>query len=463
MTNKAWGGRFRQDTDRQMLDFSESVSFDHRLAEMDIMGSMAHARMLGETGIITKDDAKSIIAGLEEVIEEVREGKLELKVEHEDIHMNVEVRLREKIGDAAGKLHTGRSRNDQICLDMKMHFRRASRHAIEAIDGLLFAIARQAELNIDAIMPGFTHTRKAQPILFSHHLMAYAEMLLRDRERFEDCRRRMNLSPLGSGAFAGTTFPIDREMTAKELGFDGVTRNSIDGVADRDFLIEFGAAASITMLHLSRMMEELIWWGLPEVGFVELPESFCTGSSMMPNKKNPDAAELVRGKSGRVLGALFGLMTVMKGTPLAYNRDLQEDKEGMFDAADTLIQCLVVSARLIAGMDVNAERMRESAKSGFVLATDLADYLATKGMPFREAHEVAGSMVAYCEDKCTSLEDMDLDEMREFSALFEKDVSGWMSLEAAVKRRNIEGGTAPERVKNEIERLKKILGSEEKE
>jgi len=463
MTNKAWGGRFRQDTDRQMLDFSESVSFDHRLAEMDIMGSMAHARMLGETGIITKDDAKSIIAGLEEVIEEVREGKLELKVEHEDIHMNVEVRLREKIGDAAGKLHTGRSRNDQICLDMKMHFRRASRHAIEAIDGLLFAIARQAELNIDAIMPGFTHTRKAQPILFSHHLMAYAEMLLRDRERFEDCRRRMNFSPLGSGAFAGTTFPIDREMTAKELGFDGVTRNSIDGVADRDFLIEFGAAASITMLHLSRMMEELIWWGLPEVGFVELPESFCTGSSMMPNKKNPDAAELVRGKSGRVLGALFGLMTVMKGTPLAYNRDLQEDKEGMFDAADTLIQCLVVSARLIAGMDVNAERMRESAKSGFVLATDLADYLATKGMPFREAHEVAGSMVAYCEDKCTSLEDMDLDEMREFSALFEKDVSGWMSLEAAVKRRNIEGGTAPERVKNEIERLKKILGSEEKE
>jgi len=460
MTNKAWGGRFSRETDELMLAFSESVSFDRRLAEADIEGSIAHARMLGARGIIGEDEADILIKALEDLLSQAREGKLALDPSIEDVHMNVEALLKTEVGELAGKLHTARSRNDQVALDMRMYFRGECDRASELLTALLRALAEQAEKNIEAVMPGFTHTRKAQPVLFSHHLMAYAEMFLRDRERLADCRKRINLCPLGSGAFAGTTFDIDRDMVAKELGFEGVTENSVDAVSDRDYLIEFGSAAAVCMVHLSRLMEELIWWGLPEIGFVELPEEFCTGSSMMPNKKNPDAAELIRGKTGRVIGALVSIITVMKGTPLAYNRDFQEDKEGMFDAADTLKACLAVAGKLVAGMRVDAERMKEAGDTGFVLATDLADYLAEKGMPFREAHNVVGRIVARCEKKGIELAGLSLQEMKEYSELFDKDVKDRLDMKEAVKRRDVQGGTAPGRVKSRIARLKKLLEKE---
>ncbi len=456
-----WGGRFSGKVDDLMLAFSESVSFEGRLAEVDCRGSVAHARMLGACGIIGADEAESLIAALEEVAEQARAGELVLRAELEDVHMNVEARLREKVGELAGKLHTGRSRNDQVALDMRIYFREQAREARGLLLGLCRALVARAQEYEDALLPGFTHTRKAQPVLFSHHLMAYAQMFARDAERLADCARRMNLCPLGAGAIAGTTFPIDREMVAKELGFDGVTENSMDTVSDRDYLLEFGAAAAIAMTHLSRLAEELIWWGLDDVGFVELDESLCTGSSMMPNKKNPDAAELVRGKSGRVVGSLVSLLMVMKGTPLTYNRDFQEDKEGMFDAADALIDCLRIMERLVATMEARPERMRASAGRGFVLATDVADYLATKGLPFRDAHEVAGKMVRHCEEAGIGLEDLDLEGLQGFSDLFEADVSEWITLDAAVARRDVVGGTAPGRVKEQIARLKAVLEEED--
>lgn len=460
MPDKPWGGRFRGDTDELLASFSESVSFDCRLALVDLRGSIAHARMLGACGIISESESKKLISGLSEILEEARAGALELRPELEDIHMNVEYRLREKIGDLAGKLHTGRSRNDQIAVDTRLFFREVTDEATRLLKELIKSILIQAEKNPGAVMPGFTHTRKAQPILFSHHLLAYAEMFLRDVDRFMDCRRRTNLCPLGAGALAGTTFPIDREMAARELGFDGLLENSLDAVSDRDYLVEFASAASIVMVHLSRLMEELIWWGLPEIGFVELSESLCTGSSMMPNKKNPDSAELVRGKSGRVIGALVSLLFIMKGTPLSYNRDFQEDKPGMFDAADTLLDCLAVSERLVATMEAHPDRMRQACSSGFLLATDVADYLASKGMPFREAHEVAGNMVRHCEDAGRLLEKIDLEEMRGFSKLFEEDIKDWLSLDAAVNRRSVRGGTAGGQVRQQLRRLKELLNME---
>lgn len=459
MVKKPWGGRFKTETDESMLSFSESVSFDHRLLEVDITGSIAHARMLGACGIVEEEEAQRLILALQEIREEARAGSLNFSEQLEDVHMNVEARLFEKIGDLAGKLHTARSRNDQVALDMRLYFKEEAEACQELLAGLCLSLVGQAQEHQETIMPGFTHTRKAQPVVFAHHLLAYVEMFLRDRERLSDCLARMDLCPLGAGALAGTTFPIDREMVAKELGFSGITQNSIDTVSDRDFLLEFAAAAAIAMVHLSRLMEELIWWGLPEIGFVELSEGWCTGSSMMPNKKNPDAAELVRGKTGRVVGALVSLLTVMKATPLSYNRDFQEDKEGLFDAADTLKSCLTIGERLIATMKVNPERMETAAHTGFVLATDLADYLATKGMPFREAHEVAGKLVRYCEDEGKSLEDLELKELKQLSDTFEEDVIQWTSLEAAIKRRNVLGGTAPGQVKKQLERLKKLLGS----
>jgi argininosuccinate lyase len=439
-----------------MLEFSESVSFDYRLAEADIIGSIAHARMLGERGIIRKAEAKKLIRALKELGDELKQGKLKLSIDLEDVHMNIEARLGNKVGELAGKLHTARSRNDQVNLDMRIYFREMTQVCIVAIIRLIKELILKADRNQDAVMPGFTHTRKAQPVLFAHHLLAYVEMLSRDLQRFFESLQRVNVCPLGAGALAGTTFPVDRKMVADELGFDGVTQNSIDAVSDRDFLLEFAACASITMVHLSRLMEELIWWGLPELGFVELPEEFCTGSSMMPNKMNPDAAELVRGKSGRVIGSLVSLLTVMKGTPLSYNRDFQEDKEGMFDAAETTAVCLEITRQLIAGMKVRREKMKEAAATGFMLATDLADYLVRKGMPFRDAHEIVGKMVRRNEEEGRRLEDLGLDEMQKFSGLFDKDVKKWLSLEASVRRRNIIGGTAPAQVKKQLKRLKKL-------
>jgi len=458
MAKKPWGGRFKIEVDDLMRDFSQSVSFDARLAEVDIMGSIAHARMLGARGIIGDDEARRLVGALEELLEDARSDKLSLDKDLEDVHMNVESLLGDKVGDLSGKLHTGRSRNDQVALDMRLYFRERVDETRELVLALCRALVGKAEEYQDAIMPGFTHTRKAQPILFSHHLLAYVEMLLRDAQRLSELRRRINVCPLGAGALSGTTFPIDREMVAKELGFDGVTENSVDAVSDRDWMIELAADASIVMVHLSRLMEELIWWGLPEIGFIELDESFCTGSSMMPNKKNPDAAELVRGKTGRVIGALTSLLVTMKGVPLSYNRDFQEDKEGTFDLADTLIQCLMVAERLVSTMEARPERMREAAKTGFVLATDVADYLAGKGMPFREAHEVVGKMVRSCEESGRGLEDLSLEELQGFSDLFGADVSDWISLDAAVTRRDVIGGTAPPRVAARIEALKKELG-----
>ncbi len=457
MAKTPWGGRFKVGVDDLMRRFSESVSYDRRLIDYDLTGSVAHARMLGETGIVTREEAGRLVAGLEEIRRDHEAGRIEFDPALEDVHMNVESILRSKVGEVAGKLHTARSRNDQINLDMRLYLKDAIEAAMDGLAALCRALAGSAEENIGAIMPGYTHTRKAQPVPFSHHLLAYVEMFLRDRGRMEDCRRRMDLCPLGSGALAGTTFPIDREMTARELGFAGVTQNSMDAVGDRDFLLEFLSAASIAMVHLSRLMEELIWWGLPEIGFVSLPESFCTGSSMMPNKMNPDAAELVRGKTGRVIGSLNSLLVIMKGTPLAYNRDLQEDKEGTFDASDTLIDCLLVTERLVAGMKIDAERMRRACSTGFVLATDLADYLAGRGVPFRDAHEVSGKLVRHCEERGVGLEDLSLSELRSFSGAFEEDVKDWLSLEASVNRRSLVGGAATSEVARQIQRLKTVL------
>lgn len=457
MVKKPWGGRFKTKTDPLMREFSQSVSFDRRLLEADLAGSRAHARMLGKCGIITKKEAGQIVRALEEIQAEAKKGKIKFRPELEDVHMNVEQMLRKKIGDLAGKLHTARSRNDQVALDMRLYFRERAGASMDLIVGLCRALLKAAEDHKDAVMPGFTHTRKAQPVLFAHHLLAYVEMFLRDKARFSGCLERINICPLGSGALAGTTFPIDRKMVAEELGFHGVSANSIDAVSDRDYLIEFASCASITMTHLSRLMEEIIWWGLPELGFVELPEPFCTGSSMMPNKKNPDAAELVRGKTGRVIGSLVSLLTVVKATPLSYNRDFQEDKEGMFDAADTLEACLKISRRLIEGMEVDEEKMLASARTGFILATDLADYLAAKGMPFRQAHEVVGKIVRFCEKEGKTLEELDLKKLRSFSELFQSDVKKWVSIEGALKRRDVLGGTAPRQVSRQIRRLKNLL------
>ncbi|HUT54515.1 MAG TPA: argininosuccinate lyase [bacterium] len=457
MAKKPWGGRFKKEMDKDMLLFSESLSFDCRLLEADIAGSIAHARMLGECGVIKKAEAKKLIGALAEVHREAFAGKLPLSVELEDIHMNIEARLRQKLGPLAGKLHTGRSRNDQVALDMRLYFRGEVEDCVDLLRDLCRALLARAEEYKAAVMPGFTHTRKAQPVLFSHHLLAYAEMFLRDAGRLEDCKKRLNLCPLGSGALAGAAFPINREMVARELGFDGVTQNSIDAVADRDYLLEFASSSAVIMVHLSRLMEELIWWGLPELGFIELDESFCTGSSMMPNKKNPDAAELIRGKAGRVVGSLMALLTTMKGTPLSYNRDFQEDKPGLFDASDTVKECLAIAAKLIATMKADPERMRKAADSGFVLATDVADYLAEKGLPFRDAHEVAGKMVRQCEEKSLRIEELSLAELKKFSPLFAKDVKGWLTLDAAVARRDIAGGTAKKQVERQLKRLKKLL------
>ena len=454
---KLWGGRFEQDADALVERLGESVSFDARLAPWDIRGSIAHARMLGECAIISKRDAKKIIAGLKAIGKDIASGDFTFDPALEDVHMNIETALTERIGDAGKRLHTGRSRNDQIATDVRMW----ARDQIDAIDALLTGLQQAfvtfGESHIEAILPGCTHLQHGQPVLLAHHMLAYVEMFSRDAERFSQLRRRVNVMPLGSAAMAGTPYPIDRKQVARELEFDSVSTNSMDAVSDRDFLIEFCANVALTMMHLSRFSEELILWSSPEFGFIEIGDAFTTGSSIMPQKKNPDVAELVRGKTGRVYGDLTALLTLMKGLPLAYNRDLQEDKEPAFDASDTVQLCLAVVARMIPAIAIDADAMARATGRGFLEATDLADYLAARGLPFREAHAVVGKLVLHCTKKDLKLPGLSLEDLRRFSPLFNKDVLKIMSPEAIVRARDTIGGTAPRRVRAALSRARKRL------
>ena len=457
---KPWGGRFKESTDKLVEEFTESVSYDKRLAPFDIAGSIAHVKMLEKQGILKREEAERIVSGLKEVLDEIEKGKFVWRTELEDVHMNVERRLIEKVGEVGGKLHTGRSRNDQVATDVRLYVRREIEEILKLLKELRRAFVKQAEENLDVVMPGYTHLQIAQPVLYSHHLLAYYWMFKRDEERFKDTLKRVNVSPLGSAALAGTSYPLDREFTAELLGFNGVTRNSMDAVSDRDFVAETIFNCAMVMMHLSRLSEELVLWSTEEFGFIELPDAFCTGSSIMPQKKNPDVSELTRGKTGRVYGDLIAILTVLKGLPLTYNRDLQEDKEPLFDAIDTVKMSLKVNAKIVSGMRPKKERMREQAKKGFSLATDVADYLAKKGVPFREAHEIVGKVVAYCLDTGKTLENLTLEEFRKFSDKFEEDVLSLMSVEGSVNSRNVVGGTARKQVEEEIKRIKEEEGFE---
>lgn len=450
---KLWGGRFTESMNAFAEAFGASIGFDQRLAAFDIEGSVAHATMLGEAGIIPKAEAQQIVQGLSQVRARLERGELEFRVSDEDIHMNIERYLTEEIGPVAGKLHTARSRNDQVATDCHLFVRAAVVDSVGALLVLQEALIGKAQEHPDAIMPGYTHLQRAQPVLFSHHLLAYAQMFQRDVARMMDLYRRANVLPLGAGALAGTTFPIDRERVAALLGFDGVYENSLDAVSDRDFIVEFVSNAATCLMHLSRLGEELVLWTTGEFGFVELSDSLTTGSSMMPQKKNADFAELIRGKSGRVYGALVGILTVMKGLPLAYNKDMQEDKEGLFDSVDTLLGCLRVAAEMIRTCSVRPERMRTAAGLGFVNATDAADYLAKKGLPFREAHEVVGKMVRVCVEQGRELLSLSLDEFKSFSPLFERDIVEAISLETVVNRRTTRGGTSSDSVREQLKLL----------
>jgi len=457
MTEKLWGGRFSQPTDKFVEEFTASIQFDQRLYRYDIQGSIAHCRMLAKQGIITHDEADAIVAGLREILTEIERGEFEFSIAREDIHMNVEARLIEKIGPVGGKLHTARSRNDQVALDVRLYLRDEVDAVSTSMKALQKALLDQAEKNLEVIMPGYTHLQTAQPILFSHHMLAYVEMFARDAGRLADLRARLNVLPLGAGALAGTTFPIDREWVAEQLGFSGVTRNSLDSVSDRDFAIEFCGFSAILMMHLSRLAEELVLWSSADFAFVDLSDGFCTGSSIMPQKKNPDVPELVRGKTGRVYGNLISLLTLMKSLPLAYNKDMQEDKEPLFDTIDTVRGSLKVFAEMIAQMTVNAPRMREAAARGFSTATDVADYLVRKGLPFRQAHEVVGKTVRYCVETGKDIPELTLEEFRQFSKKIEADIFDAVTLEASVNARKATGGTARIAVEQEIARARKGL------
>jgi len=452
--DKLWGGRFTQPTDKFVEEFTASINFDKRLYHQDIRGSIAHATMLGKQGIIPMEDVEQIVKGLKAILDQIEAGSFDFSVSLEDIHMNIEARLSQRIGDAGKRLHTGRSRNDQVALDIRLYLRDELVEISAYIDLLIDSLLFQAEENISVIMPGFTHLQTAQPILFSHHMLAYHEMLKRDKGRMEDCLKRTNVLPLGAGALAGTTFPIDREYVAELLDFPEVTRNSLDSVSDRDFAIEFCAAASILMMHLSRFSEELILWSTSEFKFVDLSDSFCTGSSIMPQKKNPDVPELVRGKTGRVYGNLMALLTLMKSLPLAYNKDMQEDKEPLFDTIDTVKGCLKVFADMVREMRINPVRMKKAAAAGFSTATDVADYLVRKGVAFRDAHEVVGKAVRYCIENEMDIPELSLAEWQLFSMRIEDDIFASITLEASVNARNATGGTAEERVRAEIVRAK---------
>jgi len=451
---KLWGGRFSKSTDAAVDDFNSSIRFDSRMYKQDIRGSQAHATMLGKQGIIPEDDAKLIVKTLGEILDDIEAGKVEFTIDAEDIHMNIETILISRIGDVGKRLHTGRSRNDQVALDNKLYLRDESEELKTMLEDLQKTILNLAEENLETIMPGYTHLQKAQPITFAHHIMAYYEMFSRDLSRLSDWRARMNIMPLGSGALAGTTYPLDRPFVAEQLGFDGITQNSIDGVSDRDFICEFAFVLSMIMVHLSRFSEEIILWSSNEFGFVTLDDAYSTGSSIMPQKKNPDIAELARGKSGRVFGSLMGLLTMLKGLPLAYNKDMQEDKEQIFDALDTVKMCLPVFGGMLATMKINKDAMLEGAKGGFTNATDVADYLVKKGLPFRDAHAVVGRMVAYCLDTNKVIDALSMDEFKEFSELFDRDIYTAISLETCVNLRKIPGGPAVETMKAVIENYK---------
>ncbi|WEG13071.1 argininosuccinate lyase [Pullulanibacillus sp. KACC 23026] len=449
--SKLWSGRFQKETNKLVEELTASITFDQKLADEDIEGSLAHVQMLGECGIIPAEDAEKIAEGLKVIQKKIAQGEVNYLVAHEDIHMNIEKMLTDEIGPVAGKLHTGRSRNDQVATDMHLYMRRKTEGLIELVEAAQEALLTQAEANVDTILPGYTHLQRAQPISFAHHLLAYFWMLERDKGRLQDSLKRINLLPLGAGALAGTTFPINRQRVAELLDFDGVYPNSLDAVSDRDFIAEFLSIASIMMVHLSRLSEELILWSSQEFQFVELDDSFCTGSSMMPQKKNPDVPELIRGKTGRVFGNLIGLLTVLKGLPLAYNKDLQEDKEGMFDSVETLEGALMLLAPMLETMTVNTKAMQEAVTKDYSNATDLADYLVNKGMPFREAHEVIGQLVHYGIKHGKFLLDLDLNEFQSFSELFDDAVYTVLKPENVVAARNSEGGTGFDQVKKQLQ------------
>ncbi len=449
--SKLWGGRFTKETNKLVEEFTASISFDQKLAKEDIAGSMAHVQMLGECGIIPAEDAEKIKAGLLEIKKMVDQNEVEFLVEDEDIHMNIEKLLIEKIGPVGGKLHTGRSRNDQVATDMHLYLRTKTTELIKLLEDVQESLLVQAKENVNTLIPGYTHLQRAQPVSFAHHLMAYFWMFERDKERLVDSLKRVNWLPLGSGALAGTTFPINRERVAEILGFETIYPNSMDAVSDRDFILEFLSIGAIIMTHISRFSEELVIWSSQEFQFVELDDSFCTGSSIMPQKKNPDVPELLRGKTGRTYGNLIGLLTVLKGLPLAYNKDLQEDKEGMFDTVETLEGSLLLLAPMIETMTVNKDIMRKAINNDFSNATDIADYLVRKGLPFREAHEVIGKIVLYAIQQGKFLLDMSFAEYQEFSSLFEEDIYEVLSPEHVVAVRNSFGGTAPEQVLKQIE------------
>ncbi len=454
---KTWSGRFNEPVAELVKRYTASVSFDQRLAEFDIQGSIAHSRMLGAQGIISKEDVLAIESGLEEILQEIRNGEFEWSLDLEDVHLNIEMRLTSKVGDAGKRLHTGRSRNDQVATDIRLWLRATVDSVIDKIRALQTSIVDLAEEHYDTAMPGFTHLQVAQPVTFGHHLLAYFEMLQRDAGRFADARKRINRLPLGAAALAGTSYPINRELVAKELGFDGVCENSLDAVSDRDFAIEFTAAAALLMTHLSRLSEELILWSSPRFGFIDIADRFCTGSSIMPQKKNPDVPELVRGKTGRINGHLVALLTLMKSQPLAYNKDNQEDKEPLFDTADTLLMTLEIYADMLRGIKVDKEAMRVAATEGFATATDLADYLVKKGMPFRDAHEVVARAVRQAALQGCDLAELRLEELQEFSPHISEDVYSVLTLEGSLASRNHIGGTAPAQVKAAIQRARQRI------
>jgi len=456
-TNPAWGGRFSEQTDAFVEAFTASVEFDQRMYRQDIAGSKAHALMLQKTGVLTESDCEAILKGLDTIIEEIESGAFEWSVSLEDVHMNIEARLTELVGDAGKRLHTGRSRNDQVATDIRLYLREQISAIISQLVKLQTGLLQLAEREADTIMPGFTHLQVAQPVTFGHHMMAWFEMLQRDSTRMQDCHVRMNVSPLGAAALAGTSYPIDRHMTAAELGFDGPAANSLDAVSDRDFAIEFCAASAILMTHLSRMAEEMVMWSSAQFDFIELPDRYCTGSSIMPQKKNPDVPELVRGKTGRVNGNLVSLLTLMKSQPLAYNKDNQEDKEPLFDTVDTVAGSLRAFADMVPALVCKRDNMYNAAKQGFSTATDLADYLVRKGLPFRDAHEVVGKAVAYGVANSKDLSEMDIDELKGFSAMIDDDVFKVLSLEGSVAARNHIGGTAPEQVRKAIAEARQRL------
>ncbi len=447
---KLWGGRFTKSTDKTVDDFNSSIRFDSRMYKQDIMGSIAHAKMLGKCAIIPSEDSALIQKTLAEILEDIENGKIEFETEAEDIHMNVEKILISRIGDAGKRLHTARSRNDQVALDIRLYLRDEIIEIKEMLKALELTIIDMAKNNLDTIMPGYTHLQRAQPITLAHHVMAYFQMFKRDLQRLDDCNSRMDVLPLGSGALAGTTYPLDRKMVADELGFSSITMNSLDGVSDRDFAIELASCLSIVMMHLSRFSEEMILWSSHEFSFVEMDDAYSTGSSIMPQKKNPDVAELVRGKSGRVYGSLMTLLTVMKSLPLAYNKDMQEDKESIFDAVDTVKMCLPVFTKMLSTLKIRESNMKKAAQGGFTNATDMADYLVKKGIPFRNAHEIIGRMVVYCINNDKAIEELSMQEFKDFSDVIGEDVYGEISLEKCVSGRKVPGGPAKECVETSI-------------